>query len=114
MLDARACLRISLAGHQGPPAPADQPSGADLPAERITTLQDAAVTAFHALALRDYARFDFRLATEGTPYLIEANPNPHLHSASEFARAARASGRTHPRMIREIVEYALRRYGVKA
>lgn len=87
---------------------------AELPAERITALQDAAITAFRALALRDYARFDFRLASDGTPFLIEANPNPHLHSSSEFSRAARASGRTHPRLIREIVEHALRRYGVKA
>ena len=87
---------------------------ADLAEDVVTALQDTAVTAFRALALRDYARFDFRLAADGTPYLIEANPNPHLHSASEFARAARASGRTHPRTIREIVELALRRYGVKA
>jgi D-alanine-D-alanine ligase len=87
---------------------------ADLPAAAVTALQEAAVTAFQALALRDYARFDFRLAADGTPYLIEANPNPHLHSAGEFIRAARASGRTYPRTVREIVEHALRRYGVKA
>jgi D-alanine-D-alanine ligase len=87
---------------------------ADLKPEAVTKLQEAALTAFHALALRDYARFDFRLAADGTPYLIEANPNPHLLSTSEFARAARASGRTHPRTIREIVEHALRRYGVSA
>jgi D-alanine-D-alanine ligase len=87
---------------------------AQLPEPVAKALQDAAVTAFLALALRDYARFDFRLAADGTPYLIEANPNPHLQSSSEFCRAARAAGRTHPRLIREIVEHALRRYGVKA
>jgi D-alanine-D-alanine ligase len=87
---------------------------ADLPAEAATALRETAVTAFRALGLRDYARFDFRLAADGTPYLIEANPNPHLQSSSEFARAARATGRTHPRTIREIVEHALRRYGVSA
>jgi hypothetical protein len=75
-------------------------------ATAATALQESAVTAFRALGLRDYARFDFRLAADGTPYLIEANPNPHLHSSSEFARAARAAGRTHPRTIREIVEHA--------
>jgi D-alanine-D-alanine ligase len=69
-----------------------------------------AVTAFQALALRDYARMDFRVTRDGTVYLIEANPNPYLHSGAEFMRAARASGRTHPGMILEIVEHARARY----
>jgi D-alanine-D-alanine ligase len=74
------------------------------------TMERYSVTAFQALALRDYARMDFRVTRDGTVYLIEANPNPYLHSGAEFMRAARASGRTHPATILEIVEQARSRY----
>jgi len=73
-------------------------------------MERAAITAFQALGLRDYARVDFRLARDGKVYLIEANPNPYLHSTSEFIKAARASGRTYAQTILEIVELALARY----
>jgi D-alanine-D-alanine ligase len=85
---------------------------ADLPAALVEAIQAAAVTAFQTLHLRDYARFDFRVSPAGVPHLIEANPNPYLHSNAEFIRAARASGRTYPGTIREIVGLALSRYGL--
>lgn len=74
------------------------------------TIQKYALTAFQALGLRDYARIDFRVGRDGTVYLIEANPNPYLHSNAEFIRGARASGRTHPQTILEIVALARARY----
>jgi len=83
----------------------------DLAPSIVEAIQSAAVTAFQTLHLRDYARFDFRIAHDGTPFLIEANPNPYLHSTAEFIQAARASGRTHPGTIREIVGLAVSRYG---
>lgn len=86
----------------------------DLPAEVVEAIQAAAVTSFQALQLRDYARFDFRVTPDHKAYLIEANPNPYLYSRAEFMKGARASGRTHPETILEIVELALSRYGVVA
>ncbi|MGH7369039.1 MAG: D-alanine--D-alanine ligase family protein [Candidatus Rokuibacteriota bacterium] len=83
----------------------------DLPASAVEAMQEAAITGFRALQLRDYARFDFRLTADSTAYLIEANPNPYLHSTSEFMRGARASGRTHAGTIQEIVALAAARYG---
>lgn len=74
------------------------------------TMERYAVTTFQALALRDYARMDFRVTRDGTVYLLEANPNPYLHSGAEFMRAARASGRTHPATLLEIVDHARARY----
>src|SRR6202007_833191 len=44
-----------------------------LPDEVRETMQRAAITAFQALGLRDYARVDFRLARDGKVYLIEVN-----------------------------------------
>jgi D-alanine-D-alanine ligase len=70
----------------------------------------AALTAFHALRLRDYARVDFPLTRDGKVYLIEANPNPYLSSGAELIKAARASGRTCGQTILEIVELARARY----
>ena len=81
-----------------------------LPDDVRETMQRAAVTAFQALGLRDYARVDFRLARDGKVYLIEANPNPYLASGAEFIKGARASGRTYAQTILEIVELARARY----
>src|SRR5262249_56129090 len=38
-------------------------------------IERAAIAAFRALELRDYGRVDFRLAEDGTPYVIDLNPN---------------------------------------
>ena len=83
-----------------------------LPVAVLKTMQRYALAAFQALGLRDYARVDFRLAGDEV-YLIEVNPNPYLHSSSEFIRGARASGRTHPQTIMEIVELARTRYAAR-
>jgi D-alanine-D-alanine ligase len=82
-----------------------------LPDDVREAMQRAAVTAFQALGLRDYARVDFRLTRDGKVYLIEANPNPYLASGAEFIKGARASGRTYAQTILEIVELARARYG---
>lgn len=82
----------------------------DLSDETVVQIQQAALTAFQALKLRDYGRIDLRLAEDGRIYVIEANPNPWLDPAAEFAMAARESGRTYTAMIGEIVESALARY----
>jgi D-alanine-D-alanine ligase len=81
-----------------------------LPDDVQETMNHAALTAFHALSLRDYARVDFRLTPDGKVYLIEANPNPYLASGAEFIKGARASGRTYGQTILEIVELARARY----
>jgi D-alanine-D-alanine ligase len=81
-----------------------------LPTAVRETMERYAVTAFQALHLRDYARMDFRVTRDGTVYLIEANPNPYLHSGAEFMRGARASGRTQASTILDIVTLARGRY----
>ncbi|MBI2468935.1 MAG: ATP-grasp domain-containing protein [Candidatus Rokubacteria bacterium] len=85
----------------------------DLPPKVVEAIREIAVTSFQALHLRDYARFDFRVTPGHKIYLIEANPNPYLHSGAEFIKGARASGRTHPKTVLEIVELAQARYGVQ-
>jgi D-alanine-D-alanine ligase len=82
----------------------------DLDEAMVTNIQQTAVTAFRALKLRDYARIDLRLAESGRVYVIEANPNPWLDPAAEFAMAAKESGRSYTQMIGEIVELAMARH----
>ena len=76
----------------------------------VQSIQQAAITAFRALKLRDYGRLDLRLGENGRIYVIEANPNPWLDPTAEFAMAAKEGGRSYTQMIGEIVELAMRRY----
>jgi D-alanine-D-alanine ligase len=74
-------------------------------------LEEAAINAWKALQIRDYARLDVRLTAEGVPYIIEVNPNPWLDKGAEFALAARRSKpeMTHGDVIERIVELAMAR-----
>ena len=44
------------------------------------------------LQLDGYCRIDFRLAEDGTPYFIEANPIPDIAKSEEFVEAAGHDG----------------------
>lgn len=81
----------------------------DLDEEITERIQQTAVSAFRALKLRDYGRIDMRLAEDGRVYVLEANPNPWLDPAAEFAMAAKESGRSYTATIGEIVEAAMKR-----
>jgi D-alanine-D-alanine ligase len=82
----------------------------DLPDELRDRMQKAAVDAFHALRLRDYARIDMRVTDTGDIYIIEVNPNCYLEAKSEFARAAERDGIPFDALIGQIVELASARY----
>lgn len=73
-------------------------------------LADRAVAAFLALGLRDYARFDFRIAANGEPVLLDANALPGLHpTGSLFVQAANAGGLDYHQLISHLASRALRR-----
>jgi D-alanine-D-alanine ligase len=82
----------------------------DLKEEIVERLSQTALAAYQALKLRDYGRIDMRLTNKGEVYVIEANPNPWLSGAAEFAIAAKHSGRSYTDLIGEIVELAQSRY----
>jgi len=77
--------------------------------EVMQRIGEVATGAWNALLIRDYARIDMRLAADGTPYVIEVNPNPWLDSRAEFAMAARRAKpeMSHGDVIERIVELAM-------
>ena len=60
----------------------------ELAPQLIARLQAVAKRIYRTLELDGYARIDFRLSADGTPYYIEANPNPEIARIEEFAAAA--------------------------
>ena len=64
---------------------------------------------FERLGCRDYARFDFRAAADGTPRLMEVNPNPAWAYDGKLALMAGFAGLAYGEMLRLILEAALRR-----
>jgi len=64
---------------------------------------------YRTLDLDAYARIDFRLAADGTPYCIEANPNPEIAHIEEFASAAKHDGLPYAELLNRIVALGLSR-----
>ena len=64
---------------------------------------------YRTLDLDGYARIDFRLAADETPYYIEANPNPEIAKIEEFAAAALHDGIAYKDLLQRIVALAIRR-----
>lgn len=79
--------------------------------ELMKRIHTAATGAASALLIRDYARIDMRLAADGTPYVIEVNPNPWLDGRAELAMAARRAkpDLSYPDLIERIVQLAMAR-----
>jgi D-alanine-D-alanine ligase len=84
---------------------------AQLPDELRARLQKVAVDAYRALRVRDYGRVDLRLTDTGDIYVLEVNASCYLERSSEFAMSAGAAGLDYPRLIEQIVNLALERYG---
>ena len=86
---------------------------AQLPDELRARLQKVAVDAYRALRVRDYGRVDLRLTDTGEIYVLEVNASCYLERSSEFAMSAAAAGIDYPRLLEQIVNLALERYGRK-
>jgi D-alanine-D-alanine ligase len=83
---------------------------AELPLELAEQIRRVTLRAASSVELRDYGRIDFRVrASDNAVFVLEANPNPDITFDSGFVRAAQASGRTHSKVILEIVERAMER-----
>jgi D-alanine-D-alanine ligase len=75
----------------------------------LTQMATMAKRAYRALELSGFARMDMRLTDDGTPYLIEANPNCDISREAELASAALAAGFSYARLLQHIVNLGLKR-----
>jgi D-alanine-D-alanine ligase len=81
----------------------------NLPPDVLARIQRTAKRIYRTLGLDGYARIDFRLAVDGTPYFIEANPNPEIAKSQEFATAARHDGLGYPELLHRILMLGMSR-----
>jgi D-alanine--D-alanine ligase len=73
-------------------------------------LEELAQHAFHALNLRDYARFDVRLSPGGTIYFLEANTTPSLEPLEALAASAAWAGLDYTPLVDRLLSNAQSRY----
>jgi D-alanine-D-alanine ligase len=80
----------------------------DLPKALEERLRTWSKEAYRALGLTGYARLDWRLSASGEPFLLEANPNPHIGADEDFARSAKRAGLSYDELLGKIVNLGLR------
>jgi D-alanine-D-alanine ligase len=64
---------------------------------------------FDRLECRDYSRFDWRLDANGTPKLLEVNPNPGWCWDGHLAKMAKFGGMSYAEMLQAILQAAEQR-----
>ena len=77
--------------------------------ELTARIQNLAKRICRTLELDGYSRIDFRLSADGTPYFIEANPNPEIARIEEFARAAQHDGLKYWALLERLCQLGIRR-----
>jgi D-alanine-D-alanine ligase len=73
-------------------------------------IKEDSLKIFEILGCRDFARIDFRVSKDGTPYFIEINPLPGLGTYSDLIIMAIKLGWTHHELITTVFSAALSRY----
>jgi D-alanine-D-alanine ligase len=63
---------------------------------------------YRTLFLSGYARLDYRLTDDGQIYVLEANPNPQIAHAEDFADSAKHCGIDYEDLLHKIVALGLR------
>ncbi|MBO6574174.1 MAG: hypothetical protein JJ896_02060 [Rhodothermales bacterium] len=72
-------------------------------------MQVMSLQVFRALGCRDFARVDFRVDANGTPWFLEINPLPTFAPDGTFAVLAELMGQSYPVWLAGVLEQALDR-----
>jgi D-alanine-D-alanine ligase len=72
----------------------------------LNRLKKMACRCWDCFVLRGYARVDFRIDTEGRPWVIDVNANPCLSPDSGFIATARMAGYTYEGIVTRILDEA--------
>jgi D-alanine-D-alanine ligase len=70
----------------------------------ISELKALAVKCWKIFGLKGYARVDFRVDTEGHPWILEINANPCLSPNAGFAAAAASYGISYSDIVQRIID----------
>lgn len=76
----------------------------DKDAPILSRLSQAALACWRAFGLTGYARVDFRVAEDGTPWIIDVNANPCLSPDAGFAAAAERADMNFTTLVRRVLE----------
>src|ERR1700758_4982548 len=79
----------------------------DLPAPVLARLDKLSRRIYRALGLSGYARMDFRVTPNGEVYVLEANANPNLEAAEDFAESAGAAGVPYDELLERLMNLGL-------
>ena len=82
-------------------AAADLPSGIEAQLDRLSR------RIYRALGMSGYARMDFRVTPSGDIYVLEANANPNLEAAEDFAESARAAAIEYRELLERLITLGL-------
>lgn len=78
-------------------------------AEIYKRLADISTKCWRALGLRGYARVDFRMDSNGNPFILEVNANPCITPGSGFYAACEQAGITFTQAVERIIKDALKK-----
>ncbi|MBS0364573.1 MAG: D-alanine--D-alanine ligase [Proteobacteria bacterium] len=82
-------------------------AAADLAPQVLATLDRLSRRIYRALGMSGYARMDFRVNAQGQVYVLEANANPNLEAAEDFAESARANGVKYAELLERLMTLGL-------
>jgi D-alanine-D-alanine ligase len=88
------------------------------PAENLPPSVEATIThlskrIYRILMLTGYARLDYRLSPDGQLWFLEANPNPEIAMAEEFASAAKQAGIEYADLLQRLLNLGMRGAGTE-
>ena len=75
----------------------------DLPPQVVATLDRLSRRIYRTLGLSGYARMDFRATPDGRVFVLEANANPNVASAEDFAQSSLSSGVGYDELLMRII-----------
>ncbi|MGA2564082.1 MAG: D-alanine--D-alanine ligase, partial [Steroidobacteraceae bacterium] len=75
----------------------------ELPPAVVQRLDRLSRRIYRALHLSGYARIDFRMRSDGSLFMLEANANPNLAGEEDFAESARAAGLDYRALLERII-----------
>jgi D-alanine-D-alanine ligase len=81
---------------------------ANLPEGAAERIQHISRRVYQVLQLSGYARIDLRLNANGEVYVLEANPNPQIACAEDFAQSAAVAGIPYPALLQRILSTGIR------